>query len=426
MTSEEKLSSELTSSVSECQREQNGFCLKDDCKPDYLNQHGIATRAIHSGNKPSHWTHSPVVAPLYMTTTYETLDPGQADYEYSRGDNPTRTELQSHLAALESAKYGLVFSSGLGALTTAMFLLKSGQHVLCCDDLYGGTNRFFNHCANRMGIETTFVDGIKIENWLKEFRVGSTKMVWIETPTNPTMKIMDVKQIVQELKKLDPNVVVVIDNTFMTPVFQSPLKLGADIVMHSVTKYLNGHSDVIMGALMTSDDDLFERLKFMQNALGIIPSAFDCNQVLRSLKTLPVRVQHQAASAMEIAKYLEAHPKVEKVLYPGLKSHPQHELAKEQYSGFGGMLSFYLKPTKTMDESVKVIKAVKVFHAAVSLGCVCSLIEIPSFMTHSAVVEEERIKLGITKNFIRLSAGLENVKDLIHDLHQAIKVAYGE
>lgn len=385
--------------------------------------HGISTRAIHSGNLASHWTHSPVVAPLYLTTTFETLDPGNADYEYSRGDNPTRTELQSHLAALESANYGLVFSSGLGALTTAMFLLKSGQHVLVCDDLYGGTNRFFNHCATRMGIKTTFVDGVEFKNWVDHFEKGKTKMIWIETPTNPTMKIMDVVRISSEMKKLDPEVIIVVDNTFMTPVFQSPLKMGADIVMHSVTKYINGHSDVIMGALMINDQELYDRLKFLQNALGITPSAFDCNQVLRSVKTLPVRVQRQAATAFELAKFLEQHELVEKVLYPGLKSHPQHSLAVEQYSGFGGMLSIYLKDVKG-DESVKVVQSTKVFHAAVSLGCVCSLIEIPFFMTHSALTEADRMKLGISKNLIRISAGLEDAKDLIQDLDQAIRAAY--
>lgn len=385
--------------------------------------HGASTRALHSGKISSHWTHSPVISPLYMSTTFETPDPGQAAFEYSRCDNPTRSELQGILASLESAKYALAFSSGLGALTTASYLLEAGQHVLCCDDVYGGTHRFFARCATRMGIETTFVDGLDVDNLTNLFRPGSTKMVWLETPTNPTMKILDVEKIVEHIKALDQSCIVVVDNTFMTPIFQSPLKMGADIVMHSCTKYINGHSDVIMGCLVTNNTDLYEQLKFNQNALGIIPSSFDCSQVIRSVRTLNVRVRRQAASAMEVAKFLESQPQVERVLYPGLESHPQHELARRQYSGFSGMISFYLKSNQG-DESVKLVKAVKVFHIAVSLGCVCSLIEIPSLMTHSAVPEEARLKLGISDNLLRISVGLEDVDDLINDLKQAFSVAY--
>lgn len=387
------------------------------------NLRGLATKALHGGKSPSYWTDSPVMPPLYMSTTFETKDPGQSFYEYSRCDNPTRTELQSVLASLESAKYALVFSSGLGALTTTSYLLKSGDHVLCCDDVYGGTNRFFSHCSSRMGIETTLVDGIAIENWTDSFIAGRTKLVWIESPTNPTMKIIDIEGVAEAIKKLDPECLIVVDNTFMTPIFQSPLKLGADLVMHSCTKYINGHSDVIMGTLMTNNKELYQRLKFFQNALGIVPSAFDCYQVIRSIKTLHVRVEQQSRSAMKLAEFLEAHDKVKKILYPGLKSHPQHQLAKKQYSGFGGMLSFYVDVVKG-DEVTKIVQALKVFHVAVSLGCVSSLIEVPSLMTHSAVPEKERLKLGIHDNLLRLSIGLENVEDLIEDLKQAFDVAY--
>lgn len=366
-----------------------------------------------------------------MSTTFETLDPGHADYEYSRCDNPTRTELQGILASLESAKFGLAFSSGLGALTTASYLLKSGQHVLCCDDVYGGTNRFFRQCASRMGIETTFIDGCNLDSLVASFRQGQTKMVWLETPTNPTMKIIDVEKIVQLIKGLDKECIVVVDNTFMTPIFQSPLKMGADIVMHSCTKYINGHSDVIMGALMTNNKELYDQLKFQQNALGIVPSSFDCSQVIRSIKTLNVRVRRQAATAMEVARYLESLPQVKKILYPGLESHPQHELAKRQYSGFSGMISFYVKSAprsskaiEGAEEALKIVKAVKVFHVAVSLGCVCSLIEIPSLMTHSAVPEAQRLSLGISDNLLRISVGLEDAHDLINDLKQAFEAAY--
>lgn len=362
-----------------------------------------------------------------MSTTFETLEPGHADFEYSRSDNPTRTEVQKILATLESAKHGLAFSSGLGALTTASYLLRSGQHVLCCDDVYGGTHRFFACCASRMGIETTFVDGVDVSNLVNNFRAGTTKMVWLETPTNPTMKILDIERIVKEIKALDENCIVVVDNTFMTPIFQSPLKMGADIVHHSCTKYINGHSDVIMGALMTNNQELYDQLKFQQNALGIVPSAFDCSQVIRSIKTLNVRVARQATSAIEVAKFLETIPQVEKVLYPGLKSHPQYELAVRQCSGFSGMISFYVKSSYADKgiEAIKVLQAVKVFHTAVSLGCVCSLIEIPSLMTHPAVPEVERLKLGISDNLLRISVGLEDVGDLISDLRQAFEAAYG-
>lgn len=385
--------------------------------------HGLATRALHGGNSPNHWTDSPVIPPLYMSTTFETKEPGEAFYEYSRCDNPTRTELQSYLRSLESANHALVFSSGLGALTTASYLLQSGQHVLCCDDVYGGTHRFFLHCSSRMGIETTFVDGVLVKNWTDAFVVGKTKLVWIESPTNPTMKIVDIESVAAAIKQLDPGCVIVVDNTFMTPIFQSPLKMGADLVMHSCTKYINGHSDVIMGTLMTNNKELFTKLKFFQNALGIVPSAFDCYQVIRSIKTLQVRVQQQSRSAMELAKFLEGHDKVKKILYPGLKSHPQHQLALKQYSGFGGMMSIYVDVIKG-DEVNKIVQALKVFHVAVSLGCVSSLIEVPSLMTHSAVPEGERLKLGIHDNLLRISTGLEDVEDLIADLEQAFSKAY--
>lgn len=385
--------------------------------------HGLATRALHGGKSPSHWTESPVMPPIYLSTTFVTKEPGQAFYEYSRCDNPTRTELQSYLASLESANHALVFSSGLGALTTTSYLLKSGQHVLCCDDVYGGTNRFFSHCSSRMGIETTFVDGIAVENWTNAFIVGRTKMIWIESPTNPTMKIIDIESVASAIKKLDPECVIIVDNTFMTPIHQSPLKMGADVVMHSCTKYINGHSDVIMGSLMTNNEGLYTRLKFFQNALGIVPSAHDCSLVIRSIKTLQVRVQQQTKSAMELAVFLEGHPKVKKIIYPGLKSHPQHQLALKQYSGFGGMLSIYVEVVNG-DEVTKLVQALKVFHVAVSLGCVSSLIEIPSLMTHSAVPKKERLKLGISDDLLRLSIGLENVEDLIEDLRQAFEVAY--
>lgn len=385
--------------------------------------YGLSTRATHSGTQPSDWSHSPIMPPIYLTTTFEVLEPGQAVYDYSRSDNPTRTELQKYFANIESANYALAFSSGLGAITTLSYLLKSGQHMLCCDDVYGGTFRLFSRCLSRMGIETSYLDGVEMSNWRTNFRAGKTKMVWIETPTNPMLKVIDIAAVVEIIKSLDKDCIVVVDNTFITPVFQTPLKLGADVVMHSCSKYMSGHSDIIMGALMMDDNKLYESLKFNQNALGITPSAFDCAMMMRSLKTLDIRVRQQTANAMKIAEYLESHKRIDKVLYPGLASHPQHELAATQCSGFGAMLSVYIQ-LNDGDEPIKLMQAVKLFHPAESLGCVCSLIEIPALMTHSSLPKETRMKLGITSNLLRISVGIENVEDLINDLETALEQVY--
>lgn len=410
---------------------QNGKPL-----PEGAHEHGQATRNLHAGRGPKHYTHAPVIPPIYLSTTFETPEPGQADFEYSRCDNPTRTELQRHLASLEGAEHALAFSSGLGCLTTIVYgLLKTGDHVICCDDVYGGTNRFFSRCATQMGIETSFVGGDKLSDWTDNFRAGQTRLLWIETPTNPTMKLVDIEQVCREIRAKNPDCIVVVDNTFMTPIFQHPLELGADIVMHSVTKFINGHSDVIMGALMTSNKPLYDKLKFFQNALGIVPSAFDCSLVVRSIKTLENRVRQQAASALEIARFLEGSPQVERVIYPGLESHNQHELAKRQSSGVGGgaigfssIITIYLKAKSGHEdtgETVAVLQALKTFHTAVSLGCVCSLIQLPRLMTHSSIPEAELSRLGITQNLLRLSIGLENVEDLKADLKQAFELVYG-
>jgi cystathionine gamma-lyase len=389
-----------------------------DCK-----EYGLTTRASHSGADPNDWTYGPIVPPIYPTTTFKVGEPGKAVYDYSRCDNPTRTELQKTLASLESTEYALVFSSGLGAITPFAFLIGTGKHILSCDDVYGGTFRLMSRCFNNLGIETTYVDGVKLSNWTDNFRVGQTKLVWVETPSNPTMKVIDIKAVVDAVKKLDKECIVVVDNTFITSVYQSPIKLGADIVMHSCSKYMGGHSDIIMGALMLNNKDLYDRFKFFQNSLGIVPGTHDCHLMLRSVKTLEIRVRQQTANAMRIAEWLEAHDKVEKVLYPGLKSHPQHELAARQCTGFGAMLSVYIKAPKG-DEPFKFVRAVKLFHCAESLGCVTSLIEIPAFMTHSSVPKDNRMKLGITDNMLRVSIGIENVEDLIGDLDNAFKQVY--
>ena len=397
--------------------------LKSAYKP--TSGYGLSTRVTHSSTKPSDWAHSPIVAPIYLTTTFEVLEPGNAVYDYSRSDNPTRTELQKYFANIEKAKYSLAFSSGLGALTTLTYLLQTGQHILCCDDVYGGTFRLFSRCTARMGIETSYVDGTELKNWEANFRVGKTKMVWIETPTNPMLKIIDIVAVVKAIKSLDKDCIVVVDNTFMTSVFQLPLELGADIVMHSCSKYMSGHSDIIMGCVMLNNDQLYKELKFYQNSLGITPSPYDCAMMMRSLKTLDIRVRQQTTNAMKIAQYLEAHELTDRVLYPGLESHPQHKLAVQQSTGFGAMLSVYIK-LRHGDEPFKFMRAVKIFHPAESLGCVCSLIEIPAIMTHASVPKESRQRLGISDNLLRLSVGIENVEDLIADLDAAFQEVYGQ
>lgn len=379
---------------------------------------GQATLALHYGQESDKWSHKPLMSPIYLTTTYCQNDPGVAKYEYSRSGNPSRDQLENTLAILEGANYGLAMSSGLGALSMVSYLLRPGQNVLCSDDVYGGTNRFLSDCKLEKDITTTFVDGTIVDNWSKAFVVGKTKLVWIETPTNPTLKIIDIEKVSQSIKALDSECLVVVDNTFMTPILQRPLDLGADIVMHSCTKYLNGHSDVIMGCLVTRNKELFEKLKYHQNAKGITPSSFDCYLVTRSLKTLKIRVKQQQASALIIAQFLEKNDHVKKVIYPGLESHPQHELVKKQCKGFGGMVAVYFKDGQT---ALRVVQNVKVFSLAESLGCVCSLLEIPARMTHTSVPEDQRRRLGIDDSLVRMSLGLEEPEDLIEDLSQALK-----
>lgn len=391
-------------------------------------KYGRWTEVLHCGKKPGHWTHRPIMTPIYTTTTFMVPDMDNDDeydinYDYSRSDNPTRTQLQSQLAALESAKYGLAFCSGLGAMTTLAFLLRSGQSILCCDDVYGGSRRLFSQCLSRMAIETVYVDGTQTQNWLDKFEVGKTKLVWMETPTNPTMKVMDIRAVASAVKQLDPTCIVAVDNTFMTPILQSPLELGADLVMHSASKYLGGHSDIIMGAIMANDDKIYEELKTLQNSLGGTPSVRDCSLMIRSIMTLMLRVERQSQNAMKVAQFLESHKYVDKVYYPGLKSHPQHELSKRQCADFGGMLSVCIK-TIVGDESRRFMAALRIFHPAESLGCVCSLIQIPALMTHSSVPEATREMLGICNNLLRLSIGIENVEDLIEDLSQAFDIVY--
>jgi cystathionine gamma-lyase len=382
---------------------------------DIKAPHGFGTLAIHAGQDPDPATGA-VMTPIYQTSTYAQESPGKhRGYEYSRTDNPTRTAYQACVAALEGAKHALAFSSGLAATDAILHTLKAGDHVLCCDDVYGGTFRIFDKVFRRMGIDFTFADlgnPAAAEAHIKP----NTRLLWMETPTNPMLKILDIAALTALARK--HKVTSVVDNTFMSSYFQKPLALGADIVVHSVTKYMNGHSDVVGGVLATSDTALYENLKFFQNAVGAVPAPMDCFLVMRGLKTLHVRMERHAQNAIEIARFLEAHPKVDRVIYPGLESHPQHALARKQMSGFGGMITFFLKGG--LPEARSFLEKVRLFTLAESLGGVESLIEHPAIMTHASIPAETRKTLGIHDNLIRISVGIEDLADLKADLTQAL------
>ncbi len=372
---------------------------------------GFSTRAIHAGQSPDPTTGA-IMTPLYLTSTYVQESPGvHKGWEYSRTHNPTRRAYENCMASLESGKYGFAFASGCAATTTILHLLKGGDHVVAMDDMYGGTFRLFDKVLRHDGMDFSFVDLTKVENFEKAIK-PNTKLVWLETPTNPTLKLVDIKKISALAKA--KGILVAVDNTFMSPYFQRPLELGADIVVHSATKYVGGHSDVVGGIVVTSREDIAERMAFLSNSMGGVQGAFDSFMCLRSLKTLPLRMKAHQENAMAVAKFLESHPKVEKVIYPGLESHPQHALAKEQMHGFGGMITFYIKGG--MDSARKFLENVNVFALAESLGGVESLIEHPAIMTHASVPAENRKALGIDDSLIRLSVGVEDLNDLIADL----------
>ncbi|MFL5271014.1 MAG: cystathionine gamma-synthase [Anaeromyxobacteraceae bacterium] len=371
------------------------------------------TLAIHAGQRPDPTTGA-IMTPVYLTSTYVQDGPGEhKGYEYSRTRNPTREALEGCLAALEGAKHGLAFASGLAATDAILHLLDAGDHVLASDDVYGGTFRIFDKVFRRLGLEFSYVDMSDPSNVERGFR-KNTKLVWIETPTNPMLKLVDLEAVAKLAKARGARTVV--DNTFASPFFQRPIEHGIDLVAHSTTKYLNGHSDVVGGAVMTSDDAVHERIRFLQNAVGGVPGPLDSFLVLRGLKTLHVRMQRHAENALAIAKFLERHPKVEKVTYPGLAAHPQHALALRQMRGFGGMLTFVV--TGGLEAARAFLKAVRIFACAESLGGVESLIEHPAIMTHASVPRETREALGIADGFIRVSCGIENVTDLIADLER--------
>ena len=378
----------------------------------------IDTLAIHAGQSPDPTTGA-IMTPVYLTSTYVQDGPGEhKGYEYSRTKNPTRVALENCLAALEGAKYGAAFASGCAATDCLMHLLEAGDHVVVSDDVYGGTFRLFDKVFRRQGLSFSFVDLTKA-GALEAAITPKTKVVWVETPTNPMLKLIDLEKVaaVAKAKKL----LSVCDNTFMTPYFQRPLDFGFDVVCHSTTKYLNGHSDSVGGFVCTNDDELAKRIYFHQNAVGGVASPFDSFLVLRGVKTLHVRMERHAKNAEAIAQYLVKHPKVTKVTWPGLESHPQHALAKKQMKGFGGMMTFEMKGG--LEAARKFLKTVKIFACAESLGGVEALIEHPAIMTHASIPKENREKLGISDGLIRLSVGIEDAGDLIADLEQAFERA---
>lgn len=373
------------------------------------------TRAIHEGQKPDPQTGA-VIVPIYLTSTYEQEAIGQhKGYEYSRTGNPTRQALEDALASLENAKFGLAFASGLAATTTVLSLLKTGDHIVAGDDLYGGTYRLLEKVVKNWGVDTTYVDIDNINDFESAIQ-SKTKLIWIETPTNPLLKIIDIAALANFAHQ--NNIILVVDNTFASPYFQQPLNLGANIVVHSTTKYLGGHSDIIGGAVVTSNEELYQQLKFYQNAIGAVPSPFDSWLVLRGIKTLAVRMREHEKNALFLAKYLEKHPKVERIYYPGLPTHEQYHLAKEQMSGFGGMISLELKGGLT--EVERFASRLQLFLLAESLGGVESLLCYPAKMTHGSLPEAERLKRGIKDNLLRLSVGIEHYLDLQADVENAL------
>ena len=380
------------------------------------NAKGFGTRAIHAGQHPDPTTGA-IMTPVYQTSTYVQDSPGvpTGGYEYSRTANPTRSALEANLASLEGGRRGICFASGCAALSTVLHLFKSGDHVLVSDDVYGGTFRIFDKVFKKLGIAYDLVDACDlgvIEGRITE----STKLIWIETPSNPLLKVVDIEAITQIAKSR--KILVAVDNTFATPYLQRPLALGADIVCHSSTKYLGGHSDVIGGALIVNDDELASELHFMQNAVGAVPAPWDCFLLLRSTKTLHVRMERHCDNAEKIAAFLNDHPKIEKAIYPGFQDHAQHDVAKKQMQRFGGMVSAVVKGD--ISDSRRVLEKVKLFSLAESLGGVESLIEHPAIMTHASIPKEQRESLGIVDGFVRLSVGIEDVDDLIADLSQAL------
>ena len=375
----------------------------------------FGTRAIHAGQEPDPTTGA-IMTPVYITSTYVQSAPGvHKGFEYSRTHNPTRLALEGCIASLEGARFGLAYASGCAATSNVMHLLKAGDHVICGDDVYGGTFRLFDRVWSQAGISYTFVD-LTDPDAVLAARRDNTKLVWLETPTNPLLKIFDIAAIARHTKAL--GLVLAVDNTFATPFSQRPLELGADLVVHSTTKYLNGHSDVVGGAICVDDPALHERLRYLQNAVGAVPGPLDCFLVLRGLKTLHLRMERHADNALALARWLEQHPAVARVVYPGLESHPQFELARRQMASPGGMITIFLKDG--LAAAQRMLSRTRLFACAESLGGVESLIEHPAIMTHASIPPENRKALGIDDGLVRLSVGVEALEDLRRDLEGAL------
>lgn len=376
----------------------------------------FGTKAVHAGVAPDPSTGA-IMTPIYQTSTYVQEEPAKhKGYAYARGANPTRNALQKSLAALENGKFALCFSSGMGATDAVIKLLNPGDEVITSNDLYGGSYRMFKRVFERFGIKFHFID-LTQATALNAYINPKTKLIWLETPSNPLMNIIDIKACVDIAKK--NNILVAVDNTFASPYLQNPLDLGANIVMHSVTKYLGGHSDVVMGALITNDEKLHQELAFIHNSCGAVPGPQDSFLVLRGIKTLHLRMERHCLNGKKIAEFLRTHPKVGKVYWPGFADHPNHDIAKKQMRDFGGMLSFTLKDDSVEKASV-LMKSVELFSLAESLGGVESLINHPASMTHASIPKEERVKNGLSDSLIRLSIGVEDAEDLIEDLQQAL------
>ena len=374
------------------------------------------TKTIHGGQEHDK-AYGAVMPPIYQTSTYAQSTPGgHKGYEYSRTHNPTRNALENAFASIENGKFGLAFGSGLAAIDAVIKLLNPGDEVISTNDLYGGTYRLFTKIFENFGVKFHFI-GMQNASKIEDFVTKNTKLIWVETPTNPMMNIIDIKSCAAIAKKY--NILLAVDNTFATPYLQQPLDLGADIVMHSATKYLGGHSDVVMGSLVVNDATLAEKLYFIQNASGAICGPQDSFLVLRGIKTLHVRMQRHCDNGRKIAEYLSTHPKIEKVYWPGFENHPNHEIAKSQMKDFGGMLSFVTKGNN-YKEAIKIVERLHLFTLAESLGGVESLAGHPASMTHASIPKEEREKTGVVDSLIRLSVGIEDVDDLIADLEQAL------
>ena len=374
------------------------------------------TKTIHGGQQPDE-AYGAVMPPIYQTSTYAQTTPGgHKGYEYSRSANPTRTALENSLASIEGGEFGLAFGSGLAAIDAVMKLLKPGDEVISTNDLYGGSYRIFKKIFENFGIVFHFV-GMQSADAIQDKINSKTKLIWVETPTNPMMNIIDIKAVANLIK--DKDILLAVDNTFATPYLQLPLELGADIVMHSATKYLGGHSDTVVGALIVKEKELADRLYFIQNASGAVCGPMDSFLVLRGIKTLHVRMQRHCENGRVIAEYLKSIPKVEKVYWPGFEDHPNHKVAKEQMKDFGGMISF-VPQGSSYNDTIKIVERLRIFTLAESLGGVESLAGHPASMTHASIPKKERLKSGIEDSLIRLSVGIEDVNDLIADLEQAI------